>query len=263
MTSCVRATASRRTLAKRAPGLSPAARPHPLRTAHRVLVIEDQMEIAELMKMHLEDLPGKVRIAGDGYEGLVEARSRRYNLIVLDIRLPGCDGLEICQTLRSEGVLAPILLVSAKGSDIDRIVGLQLGADDFLPKPFNVAELVARAKALLRRTEYARREDLAAAGGALKVSDVLINPSTRQVEVATRAINLTGKEFDLLYLLARHPGRVFTSAQILEAIWKSPHECYEHNVRCQINRLRLKMERNPRAPRYIVTVWGVGYKLAG
>jgi DNA-binding response OmpR family regulator len=264
MTSWLLATALRRMPTKPAsPGKPSASQPSPLRRPHSVLVIEDQIEIAELIKMHLEDLPGKVTAVLDGYEGLVEARSGRYDLIVLDIRLPRCDGLEICQTLRSEGILTPILVVSSKGADTDRILGLQLGADDFLPKPFNVAELVARAKALLRRTEYASRDDTAPRQAELRISDVLIDPSARRVVVGSREIDLTAREFDLLHLLAKHPGRVFTRAQILEAIWKSPYERYEHNVNCQINRLRLKIEQNSRAPRYIVTVWGVGYKFVG
>lgn len=226
----------------------------------RILVVEDQSEIASLIMLHLEDLPGKVTAVSDGDAGLREARCGGYDLIVLDVRLPGCDGLSICQTLRAEGILTPILVVSAKGADVDRIVGLELGADDYLAKPFNVAELVARSRALLRRRFYAGSE----AGGAALVyaSDVAIDPAQRRVTVDSRQVELTSKEFDLLYLLASHRGRVFTRPQILEAIWKSPYEGYDRNVNCHINRLRLKIESDPGAPRYIVTVWGVGYKFA-
>lgn len=231
------------------------------RRQHRILVVEDQSDIAELIRLHLEDLPGMVTTASDGMEGLHEARTGRYDLIVLDIRLPGCDGLNVCQTLRAEGILAPILMVSAKRADIDRIVGLELGADDYLAKPFNVAELVARAKALLRRRTYASRE--AAGAAVVQASDLVIDAAQRRVTVGSRDVDLTSKEFDLLLLLASHRGRVYSRGQILEAIWKSPYEGYDHNVNCHINRLRLKIERDPSHPRYIVTVWGVGYKFAG
>ena len=228
-----------------------------------VLVVEDDCEIAELIKLHLEDLPANVTIVSDGYEGLREARAGRFDLIVLDVRLPGRDGLEICQILRVEKIRSPILVVSARGSDADRIIGLQLGADDYLPKPFNVAELVARAKALLRRSGYIESGSTSGRSELLHVSDVTIDIRSRQVSVGAREIQLTAKEFDLLHLLARQPGRVLTRSQILQAVWSSPYEGYEHNVNCHINRLRLKMESDPRKPRYLITVWGVGYKFGG
>lgn len=233
--------------------LKPAAIP-------RILVVEDQSEIAQLIRLHLEDLPGKVTSASDGVTALRKARAERFDLIVLDVRLPGCDGLEVCQTLRREGMFVPILIVSAKSTDVDRVIGLELGADDYLPKPFNVAELAARAKALLRRRHYAAMET--AGGAVVQASDLLIDPLQRRVTVGSRNVELTSKEFDLLLLLAGHRGRVFTRAQILEAIWKSPYEGDDHNVNCHINRLRLKIESDPGAPRYILTVWGVGYKFA-
>ena len=228
-----------------------------------VLVVEDDSEIAELIKLHLEDLPARVTVASDGYEGLREARAGRFDLIVLDVRLPGRDGLEICQILRVEKIRSPILVVSARGSDADRIIGLQLGADDYLPKPFNVAELVARAKALLRRSGYSESGNASGRSELLQVSDVTIDTRSRQVSVGAREIQLTAKEFDLLHLLAKQPGRVLTRSQILQALWSSPYEGYEHNVNCHINRLRLKMEPDPRKPHYLITVWGVGYKFGG
>lgn len=244
--------------------VDPVLKGPPLKEARRpyaVLVVEDQREIAELIALHLEDLPGKVKTVSSGRQGLVEARSKRYDLVVLDVRLPDCDGLDICRTLRAEGVAAPILIVSAKSADIDRILGLQLGADDYLAKPFNVAELLARAKALLRRVEYAN--DKLPRHAEIRRSDIVIDPATRRVTVASREVELTVKEFDLLYILASHPGRVFTRALLIEMIWASSHGGHEHNVNCHVNRLRLKIEPNPRAPRYIMTVWGVGYKFAG
>ena len=253
--------AAARQAASRRSTLSSERHPAARRTDRaRVLVVEDDEDIAQLIKLHLEDLPGKVTTVSDGEAGLSKALTGAYDLVVLDVRLPGRSGLDVCQTLRAQGVLSPILVVSAKSADVDRIVGLELGADDYLPKPFNVAELVARARALLRRNAYAQR---AAPGPAvLRVSDVVIDPAQRKVSIGAKDIDLTSTEFDLLFLLARNRGRVFTRAQILEAVWKSPCEQYEHNVNCHINRLRLKLEANPRSPRYILTVWSVGYKFA-
>lgn len=263
MRSSPSATASRAPAANPGFACPPGAPARSVQAARppRILVVEDQSEIASLIRLHLEDLPGRVTVVSDGNAGLGEARCGGYHLIVLDVRLPGCDGLQVCQTLRAEGILTPILVASAKGADVDRIVGLELGADDYLAKPFNVAELVARSRALLRRQSYAGRE----AGGPALVhaSDVAIDPAQRRVTVGSRLVELTSTEFDLLYLLASHRGRVFTRAQILEAIWKSPYEGYDHNVNCHINRLRLKIESDPSVPRYIVTVWGVGYKFSG
>lgn len=263
MTSWLPATASRRSPGTAgSSGRATVPRPTPLRSPYAVLIVEDQSEIADLIRLHLEELPAKVTVASTGREGLAAARKRHHDLIVLDVRLPDSDGLDLCQMLRLEGVSTPILIVSAKGADVDRILGLQLGADDYLAKPFNVAELVARAKALLRRTRYAAA-NTTPRESRLRVSDVVIDSATRHVTVASRNVELTAKEFELLYLLASQPGRVFTRAQILEALWRSPYEGYEHNVNCHINRLRLKLEHDPRAPRYILTVWGVGYKFAG
>ena len=232
------------------------------RRPYSLLIIEDQAEIADLIKLHLEELPGSVTIASNGREGLTQARSGTYDLIVLDVRLPDANGLDICRTLRDEGFSIPILVVSAKGADVDRILGLELGADDYLPKPFNVVELVARVRALLRRTRRAaEREQLGHA--SLRIADMVIDPATRQVTVGSRNVHLTAKEFELLHLLASQPGRVFTRQQILETIWRSPYAGYEHNVNCHINRLRLKLQRNARAARHIETVWGVGYKFVG
>lgn len=233
----------------------------PQRRSYRVLVIEDEREIAELIALHLHELPAEVKTVLGGYEGLEEARSKRYDLIVLDVRLPDHDGLEICRTLRSEEIRAPILVVSAKAGDIDRILGLELGADDYLAKPFNVAELVARAKALLRRVHYGAARN--ASQPEIQVSDIVIDARTRRVTVGRREVKLTAKEFELLHFLALHPGRVFTRAQLLEAVWECSYDAYEHNVNCHINRLRSKIEQQPHAPRYIVTIWSVGYKFSG
>lgn len=228
--------------------------------SYAVLVIEDEPDVAELMRLHLEDLPARVVIVGEGPRGLAEGLSAKYDLVVLDVRLPGLNGLEICRRLRAEGVSTPVLIASARASDAERVAGLEIGADDYLGKPFNVVELVARAKALLRRS---------AAGGALSAGrnilgtvDLRIDPLRRTVHVGKRDVRLTAREFDLLCVLARSPGRVFTKAELLAAAWQRPYEGYEHSVTCSINRLREKIEREPHSPRCVVTVRGVGYKLA-
>lgn len=259
MTLCSPATGPRRLDAADRP-LTSHSTPATHRPKHQVLVVEDDSEIAELIKLHLEDVPARVTIATDGETGLREARGGHYDLIVLDVRLPVRDGLQVCQILRGEGVFTPILMVSARAGDVDRIVGLQLGADDFLPKPFNVAELIARVKALLRRSAYGQSNASTTQSEVLEVLDVSIDRRRRRVTVGSREVHLTAKEFDLLYLLASQPGRVLSRTQILQALWRSPYQGYEHNVNCHINRLRLKMEDDPRNPRYFVTVWGVGYK---
>ena len=225
---------------------------------YEVLLIEDEPDIAQLMKLYLEDLPARVNVVGDGVKGLEEALSRDYNLVVLDLRLPRLNGLEICRRVRAQGSAVPILVVSARASDAERVAGLELGADDYLGKPFNVAELVARARALLRRSAF--RAAQAVQASVVQVSDIRIDPVRRRVQVGKREVSLTPKEFDLLYALARDRGRVFTKAELLEAIWQQPYEGYEHSVTCHINRLRSKIERDPRNPRHIITVWGVGYK---
>lgn len=228
-------------------------------TPRRVLIIEDESEIAELVRLHLEEFPAHATVLPDGPRGLKEALTGSYDLIVLDVRLPGMNGLDVCHALRAKEVHTPVLILSAKAADTDRIVGLELGADDYLCKPFVIGELVARARALLRRTERARRPQ-PVHSEVIRVADLVIDPALRKVQAANREVALTPKEFDLLYLLADQRHRVFTRAQLLHAVWRSSYKGYEHTVNCHINRLRLKLERDPSDPRYIVTVWGVGYK---
>jgi two-component system OmpR family response regulator len=227
----------------------------------RVLVVEDEREIADLVKLHLEDLGCEVRVAADGPGALEKARSGGYDLIVLDLALPGMDGLEICRTLRSGRIHAPILMLTARSTEIDRVLGLEIGADDYLTKPFSVAELRARVKALFRRSETFGR----GAGGTsevLRVADLVIDPGRRQVTLGGRPVELTAREFDLLLHFARNPGRVFSRAQLLDAVWGYTHSGYEHTVSSHINNLRAKIEDDPAEPSRILTVWGVGYKLA-
>lgn len=233
--------------------------------AHRVLLIEDDRDIAELVALHLRDEGYDTDICHDGSEGLAKAQRGDYDLLVLDLMLPGTDGLSICKALRSGERYLPILMLTARSSELDRVLGLELGADDYLTKPFSIRELVARAKALLRRAEAMAgqaRESEAAPGQVLQYAGLRIDPERRTVQRDGRELELTAKEFDLLYHFARHPGRVYSRTQLLDQVWGYGHEGYEHTVNSHINRLRGKIEQDPANPRYILTVWGVGYKFA-
>jgi len=223
------------------------------------LVVEDNRDIANLVAMHLRDLDAQVDLAADGDEGLSLAESKRYDLIVLDLMLPGIDGLEICRRLRGSDNDAPILMLTAKGSELDRIVGLEMGADDYLTKPFSVLELVARVKAILRRVR-GKASDAQASATQIEIGGLRLDQGRRQASIGEQPVELTAREFDLLWHFARHPGQVFTRSQLLDSVWGYGHEGYEHTVNSHINRLRAKIERQAAKPEYILTVWGVGYK---
>ncbi|MDX2504389.1 MAG: response regulator transcription factor [Gammaproteobacteria bacterium] len=228
-----------------------------------VLIVEDDPDIANLVKLQLLDLGCEVDMAHDGLAGLALFKVNQYALVILDIMLPGMDGLDICKAIRAKESYVPVLMLTAKSTELDRVLGLELGADDYLSKPFSVLELVARVKALFRRVEAMQ----AVAGKEhddtrvqLSVGDIEINMRSRIVKVRGKSISLTAREFDLLTFFARHPGEVFTRTQLLDKVWGYRHDGYEHTVNSHINRLRAKVEKNPAKPDYIVTAWGVGYK---
>lgn len=230
----------------------------------RILVVEDEEDIAGLLSLHLGDVCDEVVIASDGHEGMRRATLESWSLVILDLRLPGPDGLEICRAIRRDRPYQPILMLTSKSAELDRVLGLETGADDYLTKPFSVLELVARVRAIFRRIASLRHiagasqpeSDRIAAG------DILIDPQTREVTLHGAPVELTAREFDLLNYFARHPGRVFRRADLLDQVWGYGHEGYEHTVNSHINRLRSKIEQNPSKPEMIVTVWGVGYKFA-
>ena len=228
----------------------------------RVLVIEDHQNIANLVKLHVQDLGCDVTLAFDGNTGLGEAEAKAYDLVILDLMLPGIDGLEICRRLRSKANYTPILMLTAKAAEADRVIGLDMGADDYLAKPFSVAELVARVKALFRRL------DAFAAGAHRTSSEVIrfrglaIDEAKRMVALRGKRVELTIREFDLLLLLAQNPGRTFTRSQLLDLVWSYNYTGFENTVKSHINRLRSKIEDDPANPKYILTVWGVGYQFA-
>lgn len=226
----------------------------------RILVIEDEHDIAELIRLHLEDLDFAVGMARDGHEGLRRASIGAWDLIILDLRLPGIDGLEICRRLRQDSATVPILMLTSKSSELDRVVGLEVGADDYVTKPFSVLELMARVRAMLRRSEVTERA-LAGTPERVDLGFLTIDPASRTATVRSEPVDLTAREFDLLLYFVSHPGRVFSRAELLDGVWGYGHEGYEHTVNSHINRLRAKIEDDPARPGIIVTVWGVGYKL--
>lgn len=229
-------------------------------SGRRVLVLEDDHDIAHLVELHLHDLECLVDVCGDGAQGLELARRNPYDLVILDLMLPGTDGLEICRRLRAQSNYVPILMLTAKSTELDRVVGLEVGADDYLTKPFSIRELQARVKALFRRIEAMSQRTEHGGNGVLRKDNLEIDAEKRTVSVDGKNVPLTAKEFDLLLQFARHPGRVYTRTQLLDLVWGYSYDGYEHTVNSHINRLRAKMEENPAKPHYILTVWGVGYK---
>ncbi|WP_251865016.1 response regulator transcription factor [Achromobacter sp. Marseille-Q4962] len=230
-------------------------------TPRRVLIVEDDAHIAELLRMHLRDEGYAVEHAADGEDGLRRLASGHWDALVLDLMLPGIDGLEICKRARAMTRYTPIIITSARSSEVHRILGLELGADDYLAKPFSMLELVARVKALLRRSDaLARNARLEA--GSVALHGVSLDPVARTASVDGRRLDLTPREFDLLAFFMRHPDKVFSRLDLLDQVWGYQHEGYEHTVNTHINRLRAKIEADPADPRRILTVWGRGYKFS-
>ncbi|MFM0360019.1 response regulator transcription factor [Paraburkholderia sediminicola] len=227
----------------------------------RILIVEDDVDIANVLSLHLRDERYEVVHSADGSEGLRLLEQGGWDALILDLMLPGVDGLEICRRARAMTRYTPIIITSARSSEVHRILGLELGADDYLAKPFSVLELVARVKALLRRVEAMAKNSRIDAG-SLQLAGLTIDPLTREATVDGKPIELTPREFDLLYFFAQHPGKVFSRMDLLNAVWGYQHEGYEHTVNTHINRLRAKIETDPAQPERILTVWGRGYKLA-
>ncbi len=226
----------------------------------RILIVEDDREIAALAAAQLERAGHAVRVVHDGEAGLAEALEGGHDLLVLDVMLPGVSGFEIVERLRRRPGYPRVLMLTARAEEVDRVLGLELGADDYLTKPFSLRELEARVRALLRRGVATPEPEPA---GRLVYRGLEIDPVARRVRVGGRPVNLTAREFDLLFELARHPGRVYTRAELLERVWGAGFEGYEHTVNSHINRLRAKIEPDAKNPVYVETVWGVGYRFGG
>jgi len=229
-----------------------------------ILVAEDQADIRELLVLNLRNAGYEVSAVADGREALARQTEQARDLLVLDLMMPGLDGLEVCKALRAKGSATPILMLTAKSTELDRVLGLELGADDYLTKPFSLAELLARVKALLRRADLLRAAQAnaqAQPGAAVRNGEIELQPQRRQVRVRGEAVEFTALEFDLLLYFTQHPGRVFSRAQLLDAVWGYTHDGYEHTVTTHINRLRAKLEADPMRPEVILTVRGAGYKM--
>ena len=221
-----------------------------------ILVVDDEPKIVQLARDYLERASFAVLIAGDGKSALAAARAEKPDLIVLDLGLPEMDGLDVARALRKESNV-PIIMLTARGEETDKLVGLELGADDYITKPFSPKELVARVRAVLRRFESAN-----AGAETIRAADLMLDVPRMRATVAARAVELTSTEFQLLATLAREPGRIFTRAQLLDAVRGVAFDSYERAIDAHIKNLRRKIEPNPREPRYILMVYGVGYKFA-
>jgi DNA-binding response OmpR family regulator len=225
-----------------------------------ILVIEDNKDLAKLLEINLRDLAYKVDLAFDGNAGMSAVLENHYDLIILDLMLPGIDGLEICRRIRAKEMYTHILILTSRSSELDRVLGLEMGADDYVTKPFSVRELMARVKAIFRRVEQFSGKDSKDGKKIISAGALSIDTEKRIVILKGKEITCTAKEFDLLLHFARHPGIVYTRSQLLDEVWGYGHDGYEHTVNSHINRLRAKIEDDPANPAYILTVWGVGYK---
>ena len=229
----------------------------------RILLIEDDPDLARLASLHLTDHGFQVEVEHDGTRGCLQATTKVYDLVIVDLTLPGTDGLEICRRVRNSEHYTPLLILTARAEEADRILGLEMGADDYLTKPISLRELVARVRAILRRVDALSTTDEGEGGPAwIRHGDLVLHLPSRTVELDGKPVELTAKEYDLLHHLARHPDRVFTRSQLVESIWGPGYEGYEHTVNSHINRLRGKINRGGPRQRFIQTVWGVGYRFA-
>ncbi|HUI72325.1 MAG TPA: response regulator transcription factor [Spirochaetia bacterium] len=229
----------------------------------KVLIIEDDPDTADVVALNLQDLGLQADRAMNGTLGLKKALENDYALIVLDLMLPMMDGLSVCTRIREKDPYTPILMLSAKCKELDRVLGLEIGADEYVTKPFSIRELVSRVKALLRRVRTDR--DTAARlaeTGRIEIGELVMDFEKRKVTLVGRTIDLTVKEFDLLALFIRNPGRTYSRTDLLNRVWGYQFEGCEHTVNTHLNRLRAKIESDPGHPRYLRTVWGVGYRFS-
>lgn len=226
----------------------------------KVLIIEDDPEIVELLSIHLKDLDCTIDMSNDGFSGLEKATQQEFDLLILDVMLPRMDGLEVCRQLRAGENYTPILMLTAKSEEIDKVLGLETGADDYLTKPFSVREFKSRVKAILRRVKMMQKANQPEDENVLNFDSLQIDGEKRKVTINGANINLTPKEFELLMLMAAHPGRSYSREQLLNLVWGYEFNGYEHTVNSHINRLRTKIEKDPNRPGFILTTWGVGYR---
>ena len=227
--------------------------------SRKVLVVEDDQDIAHLVKVNLRDIHCDADIAQNGIDGLYHAVNERYDVIILDIMLPSMDGIEVCRRIREERVTTPIIMLTSKSEEIDKVLALNLGADDYMIKPFSVRELMARVKAHMRRSALSQDTETTQPV-VYEYGGLTLDTVKHKVLLHDKAVELTAKEFDLLKLFMQQVGKTFTREELLSTVWGYSYSGYEHTVNSHINRLRLKIEKNPANPAFILTVWGVGYK---
>ena len=225
-----------------------------------VLIVDDDKDISGLIEIHLKDMGCETMVIDHGGDALEVALKMKFDIILLDVMLPGKDGLEICRSLRAAGIKTPILMLTARSEEIDKVLGLEMGADDYLTKPFSVRELTARVKAILRRVELFNAPEKEVESEVLNFQELIIDKSKRKVMLDNERIDLTPKEFDLLSLMASNPGTSYSRERLLKLIWGYEFDGYEHTVNSHINRLRVKIEKDLSKPRYILTTWGIGYR---
>ena len=234
-----------------------------MNTSHSVLIVEDERKAASALKHLLEDFSCKVEVALADDTGLRRAQAKTFDLIILDLMLPGFDGLEACRRLRALQAYTAIVMLTARAGEVDRVAGLQAGADDYITKPYSAAEFMARVRALFRRVDALSEQTKSMEKMTRIWQKLSIDTRSREVWVRGQRTVLTRKEYDLLLLFARNPGQVYTRAQLLDAVWGYTYQGDEHTIECHINRLRTKIESNSAKPKLLRTVWGVGYKFSG
>jgi DNA-binding response OmpR family regulator len=226
-----------------------------------ILLVEDDPEITRLLNLHFDSSLYKLTCCSNGYEAVKKACSEDFNLIMLDITLPDSNGMEICKTLRQQAIKAPILMLTCHSEEADKVLALELGADDYVTKPFGVLELMARVKALLRRAEQAEQKE-EPEKKVITFKELAVDSYKMKASFKGKRLELTPKEFDLLLLLASNPGKTFSRHDLLEQIWGYAFEGYEHTITSHINRLRIKIESDLHHPQYILTSWGKGYRFS-
>ncbi len=227
----------------------------------KVLIVEDDHDLADLVKINLSDQGFNVYHADNGISGIELFEEHQPSIVILDVMLPRLDGFEVCKRIRKENRQVPILMLTAKAEEVDKVLGLELGADDYMTKPFSIRELIARVKAIFRRIEVDNesRDDMPE---KIVFDDLEIYPDKRKVVMNDQAIELTTKEFELLLLFASNPGKAYSRQQLLNIVWGYQYDGYSHTVNSHINRLRSKIENDPSQPKYIRTVWGMGYRFS-
>jgi DNA-binding response OmpR family regulator len=226
---------------------------------NQILLVEDDPEIVHLLKLNFDSYLYQLTVSGNGSDALQKALAGNFHLIILDIMLPGIDGIEVCKKLRERNIAIPVIMLTSRTEEIDKVLALELGADDYITKPFSIRELMARVKAILRRSE-SKPDTASKIINEIQINDLYINKIKKKASLKNNRLDLTVKEFELLYLLASNRGKTFSRQELLEMIWGYSFSGYEHTVTSHINRLRIKIEPDIQQPSYILTTWGIGYR---